>query len=62
MVSIEGWPYADHPKRGKDLQSRYQKAETALKRAEAKMRRAFNAWDKARAAYTRVIKQLEKGE
>ena len=60
-TSIEGWPFANHPKRGKDAQSRYNQAEAALKRAETRMRRAFNAWEKARRAHCRIIKLLEKG-
>lgn len=60
MPTLEGWPYADHPKRGRDLQSKYNKAEQALFKAEQRMRRAFNAWEKARAAHKRIIKQLEK--
>lgn len=60
MPTIEGWPYDKHPKRGKDLQTKYNRAEAALFRAEQKMRRAFNAWEKARAAHKRIIKQLEK--
>lgn len=60
MTTLEGWPYANHPKRGRDLQSKYDKAEKALFRAEQKMRRAFNAWEKARAAHKQIIKQLEK--
>lgn len=60
MTTLEGWPYADHPKRGRDLQTKYHAAAAQLVRAEAKMRRAFNAWEKARRAHARVIKQLEK--
>lgn len=60
MPTIEGWPYATDPKRGKDLQTKYHKAERALVAAEKKMRRAFNAWDRARAAHQRIIKQLEE--
>lgn len=61
MTTIEGWPYEGHPKTGKDLQTKYQKAEKALFKAEARMRRAFTAWEKARATHKRVIKQIEKG-
>lgn len=62
MSSIEGWPYADHPKRGRDLQTRFTKADANLKRAEARMRRAFTAWEKARREFARVARRLEKGD
>lgn len=61
MTTIEGWPYVGHAKQGKDLQSRYNRAEAALKKAEARMRRAFTAWEKARRAHSRITKQLEQG-
>lgn len=60
--TIEGWPYDNHPKQGKDLQTRFQKAEKALHRAELKMRRAFTAWEKARRTHKRIVKLLEKGD
>lgn len=62
MSAIEGWPYEDHPKRGKDLQTKYHKAEKALYRSEARMRRAFTAWEKARRDHKRIVKLLEKGD
>ena len=58
---LEGWPFAGHPKRGRDLQSRYNQSEEVLAKAESRMRRAFAAWLKARKAHLRVIKQLERG-
>jgi hypothetical protein len=60
MTTIEGWPYAGDKRQGKDLQTRYTRTASALAKAEARMRRAFNAWEKARAAHARVCKALEK--
>lgn len=60
--TVEGWPYEGHAKQGKDLQSKYNRAEKALFRAEARMRRAFTAWEKARATHKRIVKLLEKGK
>lgn len=60
MTTIEGWPYANDKRQGKDLQTKFKAAEKVLHRAEAKMRRAFVAWEKARATHKRIVKLLEK--
>jgi len=57
--TIEGWPF-DGPPESVGAQARYNKAAARLTRAEARMRRSFNAWEKARAAERRMAKALER--
>jgi len=48
------------PKQRAALERRYAKARVALERAEARMARAFTAWQKLRASVRRYERELDR--
>jgi hypothetical protein len=57
--TIEGWPYRG-PVKPSRLETRYVRAVDQLHKADARMRRAFHAWEKARAAVQRIERRLDQ--